>query len=132
MSTKTGRPIRPTRRDFVAGALAAEAGAAAAVGAGRALGVGTFPVYDKGDDLYVAGNTRLRYSDTSPVGTAPPDPLILPDLAVLQRDQLTQRFGQGRLTKVAAVYDRPFWREEGRVRGARRALIRTSEPLAEL
>jgi monoamine oxidase len=30
-----------------------------------------------------------------------------------QRDQLMQRYGQGTLTKVAAVYDRPFWRDEG-------------------
>jgi monoamine oxidase len=30
-----------------------------------------------------------------------------------QRDQLTQRYGQGTLTKVAAVYDRPFWRDAG-------------------
>jgi monoamine oxidase len=30
-----------------------------------------------------------------------------------QRDQLTQRYGQGTLTKVAAVYERPFWREAG-------------------
>jgi monoamine oxidase len=30
-----------------------------------------------------------------------------------QRDQLTQRYGQGTLTKVAAVYDTPFWREQG-------------------
>ena len=30
-----------------------------------------------------------------------------------QRDQLTQRFGQGALTKVAAVYDTPFWRDKG-------------------
>ncbi len=30
-----------------------------------------------------------------------------------QRDQLTQRYGQGTLTKVAAVYDRPFWRDKG-------------------
>lgn len=30
-----------------------------------------------------------------------------------ERDQLTQRFGQGTLTKVAAVYDRPFWRDAG-------------------
>jgi monoamine oxidase len=29
------------------------------------------------------------------------------------RDQLTQRLGQGTLTKVTAVYDRPFWREQG-------------------
>jgi monoamine oxidase len=30
-----------------------------------------------------------------------------------ERDQLTQRYGQGTLTKVAAVYKRPFWREQG-------------------
>ncbi len=30
-----------------------------------------------------------------------------------ERDQLTQRYGQGTLTKVAAVYDRPFWRDQG-------------------
>ena len=29
------------------------------------------------------------------------------------RDQLTQRYGQGTLTKVAAVYDEPFWRADG-------------------
>jgi monoamine oxidase len=30
-----------------------------------------------------------------------------------ERDQLTQRYGQGTLTKVAAVYDKPFWRSAG-------------------
>jgi monoamine oxidase len=30
-----------------------------------------------------------------------------------ERDQLTQRYAQGTLTKVAAVYDRPFWRDRG-------------------
>ena len=30
-----------------------------------------------------------------------------------ERDQLTQRYGQGTLTKATAVYDRPFWREAG-------------------
>jgi monoamine oxidase len=30
-----------------------------------------------------------------------------------ERDQLTQRYGQGTLTKVAAVYDEPFWRSAG-------------------
>jgi monoamine oxidase len=29
------------------------------------------------------------------------------------RDQLTQRLPQGTLTKVACVYDTPFWREDG-------------------
>ncbi|HEV2999248.1 MAG TPA: flavin monoamine oxidase family protein [Solirubrobacteraceae bacterium] len=31
----------------------------------------------------------------------------------MERDQLTQRLGQGALTKVAAAYERPFWRERG-------------------
>ena len=34
-------------------------------------------------------------------------------LLPFQRDQLTQRYGQGTLTKVAAVYDTPFWRANG-------------------
>ncbi len=34
-------------------------------------------------------------------------------LLPFERDQLTQRYGQGTLTKVAAIYDRPFWREAG-------------------
>jgi monoamine oxidase len=34
-------------------------------------------------------------------------------LLPFQRDQLTQRLGQGALTKVAAQYDRPFWRDKG-------------------
>jgi monoamine oxidase len=46
------------------------------------LGIGTFPTYDTGKDLYVAGSTRLTYSDTGVTGTAPPDPVILPDLAI--------------------------------------------------
>jgi monoamine oxidase len=35
-------------------------------------------------------------------------PLLPPE-----RDQLTQRYAQGTLTKVAAVYDKPFWRDKG-------------------
>jgi monoamine oxidase len=35
-----------------------------------------------------------------------------PDMPA-DRDQLTQRVPQGNLTKVAAVYDRPFWRDAG-------------------
>ena len=43
----------------------------------------------------------------SPAGstTRPPLPAA--------RDQLTQRLGQGTLTKVTAVYDTPFWRAQG-------------------
>jgi monoamine oxidase len=47
------------------------------------LGVEKFDTYDNGDDVYVAHGQRLRYSDTGVTGTAPPDPLILPELALV-------------------------------------------------
>ncbi len=55
------------------------------------LGVGTFPTFDTGDDVYVNGSERLTYSDTGVTGTAPPDPAILPDLitVVLRLDQMS-------------------------------------------
>jgi monoamine oxidase len=56
-----------------------------------ALKVGTFPTYDTGNNVYINGGTRMTYSDTGPTGTAPPDPLILPELAkaVSQLDQMS-------------------------------------------
>jgi monoamine oxidase len=47
----------------------------------RDLGVGTFPTYNTGENVYVADGTRSTYSDTGITGTAPPDPVILADLA---------------------------------------------------
>jgi monoamine oxidase len=57
----------------------------------RQLRVDTFPVYDRGDDLYIADGERLRYSDRGAFGTAPPDPSIADELAstVLAVDQLS-------------------------------------------
>jgi monoamine oxidase len=48
----------------------------------RRMGVGTFPTYDEGENVYITDSQRLTWSDTGPTGTAPPDPVILPDLAV--------------------------------------------------
>jgi monoamine oxidase len=50
----------------------------------RRMGVEKFPTFDEGDNVYISvdGN-RLIYSDTGITGTAPPDPLILPDLALV-------------------------------------------------
>ena len=52
-----------------------------------AVGIDTFDAYDTGNNLYVNGATRLSYSDSGTVGgvtgTAPPDPLLLPDLVLL-------------------------------------------------
>jgi monoamine oxidase len=48
--------------------------------------VATFLTYDTGDNLYIANGSRLRFSDTAPTGSAPPDPAILPDLALIVSD----------------------------------------------
>ncbi len=55
------------------------------------FGVDTFPTYDEGDNVYYADGDRSTYSDTGPLGTAPPDPLILADLAqvVLRLDDMS-------------------------------------------
>jgi monoamine oxidase len=54
------------------------------------FGVGTFPTYDTGDNVYVRDGNRSTYSDTGATGTAPLDPVILPDLllTVAQLDQM--------------------------------------------
>jgi monoamine oxidase len=56
-----------------------------------ALGVGTFDTYDDGQDVYVNGSERLTYSDTGPLGTAPPDPTTVAETAavVAQLDQMS-------------------------------------------
>src|SRR6266508_2408242 len=54
------------------------------------FGVAKFPTFNDGDNVYVnSQGQRSTYSDTGPLGTAPPDPLILADLtqAVVQLDQ---------------------------------------------
>ena len=55
------------------------------------LGVGTFPTYDTGDNVYIAEGMRSTYSDSSALGTAPPDPVLIGDLAkvVMELDQMS-------------------------------------------
>jgi monoamine oxidase len=50
------------------------------LGLAKQLGVATFPTYDTGDNVYVANGRRMTYSDATPLGMAPPDPTILPDV----------------------------------------------------
>lgn len=57
----------------------------------KELGVRQFNAYDKGDNVYLyPPEPRMTYSDTSPLGTAPPDPLVTADIAklVLQIDNM--------------------------------------------
>ncbi len=47
-------------------------------GAGRRRsGVGTFPTYNEGENVYIAGRPAVDLQRPSPLGTAPPDPLVL-------------------------------------------------------
>jgi monoamine oxidase len=50
------------------------------------LGIPTFRVYDSGDDIYLYGKERLLYKDTGLLGSAPPDPRLLPDLVLLSAE----------------------------------------------
>jgi monoamine oxidase len=63
-----------------------------------AVGVGTFPTYDTGNDLYVNNVDNplgligpMQYSDSGPLGTAPPDPTIAAEIVevVQQLDQMS-------------------------------------------
>ena len=64
----------------------------------RAVGVATFDAYDTGKNVYVNGLLRMKYADNPPTGTAPPDPLLLPDLLLLitEIDNLAAKMPVGR------------------------------------
>jgi len=63
----------------------------------RDMGVSTFPTYDTGNNVYIRDGNRMTYSDTGPTGTAPPDPVILPDLTLVvsQLDQMSTQVPVG-------------------------------------
>ena len=56
------------------------------------MGVDTFLTYNDGENVYVNSGERSTFSDTGPTGSAPLDPLILPDLAtvVAQLDEMSK------------------------------------------
>jgi monoamine oxidase len=71
-------------------------------------GIGTFSSVIEGENVYVdPDGQRSTYSDTGPTGTAPLDPLILPDLAnvVSTLDQMSTE------VPVDAPWDAPRARE---------------------
>ena len=57
----------------------------------KRFGVGKFPTYDEGDNVYFRDGTRLTYSDKTPTGIVPPDPTVAADAAavVTELDQLS-------------------------------------------
>jgi monoamine oxidase len=59
----------------------------------KEVGVATFPTYDTGQNVYLNGGQRSTYADSAVTGTAPLDPLILPELVevVTLLDQLSAK-----------------------------------------
>jgi monoamine oxidase len=57
-----------------------------------AVGVGTFPTYNTGNNVFWANGRREEYPNNTPLGTAPPDPVVAPDIAtaVSLLDQMSQ------------------------------------------
>jgi len=56
------------------------------------FGMNKFRTYDKGENVYIDSNgNRSTYSDKGPLGTAPPDPVVLPDITqvVTRLDQMS-------------------------------------------
>ncbi len=49
----------------------------------KEMGVPLIEQYNKGENVYFADGERSTYSDTGPLGTAPPDPQIVADLATV-------------------------------------------------
>jgi monoamine oxidase len=57
----------------------------------RDLGVGLYPTYNTGNNVFVGGDGRREeFPSDTPLGTAPADPLVAPDiaLAVTQLDEM--------------------------------------------
>ena len=59
---------------------------------GKELGVGTFPTFNEGENVYIKNGQRSTFSDTSPTGSAPLDPAYVADLAkiVTQLDDMSR------------------------------------------
>jgi monoamine oxidase len=56
------------------------------IGLAKSYGVGLFPTYNSGDNVYVRDGERSTFASDGPTGSAPPDPAILPDLARVVTD----------------------------------------------
>ena len=99
----------------------------------RQMRVNTIPQYNTGENVYYADGMRSTYSDTGPTGTAPPDPLILPDLAtvVTRLDEMSKEVPVDAPWQAAkaAEYDRQTfetWIEANSVSPRFRALVPTA------
>jgi monoamine oxidase len=71
------------------------------------VGVGTFPTYNTGNNVFYGPRGRLEYPNNTPFGTAPPDPVVAPDiaLAVTQLDQMATSVSVDRPWEASSADD---------------------------
>ena len=76
----------------------------------KELGLSLFDQYTEGDTVYVARGERKTFREKPPLGAVPPDPLIIPDLAIAATwiDRLARDIPVGKpwLAADAAALDR--------------------------
>ena len=60
------------------------------------VGVGTFPTYNTGNNVFWANGRRSEYPSDTPPGTAPPDPVVLPTSR--RRSRCSTRWRQASLS----------------------------------
>lgn len=76
----------------------------------KELGLTLFDQYVEGETVYVARGERTRFREKPPLGAVPPDPLLVPDIAVAATwlDRLARQIPVGKpwLAEDAAALDR--------------------------
>lgn len=100
---------------FVDGADGPARAVAAELGDVVHLGVAVTDVHQDDQGATVSGSGVAVRSDRVVVAVPPPLAGRIrydPPMPVV-RDQLTQRMPMGSILKIIAIYDRPFWREDG-------------------
>lgn len=102
-------------RRFVGGSQLVALRMAAELGRRVVLGTPVRRIVDQGDSVLVVGDTQA-WRASRVIVTLPPTLAARIDYSPVlpsSRDQLTQRYPMGSVIKCQAIYDRPFWREDG-------------------
>jgi monoamine oxidase len=88
---------------------------AARLGARVVLDAPVRRITQSGSDVTVVSDRVTVAARRVVVATSPAlaGRIVYDPILPVMRDQLTQRWGMGTLTKVAAIYPKPFWREQG-------------------
>jgi monoamine oxidase len=102
-------------RRFVGGSQLVAQRIAAPLGRRVVLGAPVRRIVDLGDSVAVVTDTQVWRGGAAIVALPPTLASRIEYMPALPstRDQLTQRYPMGSVIKCQAIYDRPFWRDQG-------------------